>query len=99
MMPEHPRAGVTHDSLNLRPACRLVAVDRAFRTGGFVFLKRTPFQPELDIVPQLGALRAESFLAPMPVFAEKPDHRLDSAPLANKTAGVGGHRSNPVTPR
>lgn len=59
MTPQHPRTGVTHDSLNLRAAGRLEAVNRALRTWRFVFLKRASFQPALDVVPQLRALRAE----------------------------------------
>lgn len=86
MTPEHPRAGVAHDGLNLLPNDRLVAVNRALCARRLVFVKWTSFQPELNVIPQRSALRAELAGFSVLVVAIEPDHRRDSPAFAIKPA-------------
>ena len=90
MPPEHPRAGVAHDGLDLLPQRRLIAMNRAIGTGGYVFLKWAPLQSALNVIPQRRAVRAESGCISVPAFAVKPDHGLDRASFAVEPAGSGG---------
>jgi hypothetical protein len=84
--PEHPRAGVAHDGLNLRAPGWLIAVSRALRARWLVFLKRTPLQSELDVIPQLRAFRAKMARSSMLVVAVESNHCRNGAALAIKPA-------------
>ena len=84
--PEHPGTGEAHDGLNLRPAGRLVAVSRTLCARWLVLLKRTSFQPELDVIPQRRALHAEMTGFSMLVVAVESNHCRNGAALAIKPA-------------
>ena len=82
MSPEDPRPGVTHDGLDLLPAPRLVAVDRALGAGRFVLPKRAAFQPGQGVFEQFTAVRAEARRRAVRPAAITNDHGFQRSPLA-----------------
>lgn len=95
----HSRTDITHDFLDLPPHAGFIAVDRAFSTGRFIFLKRTPCEALKSICQQCFTFAAQSALGMMLVPAIAPDHhfngfRFPLHPFVFKLRAFGFHLAN-----
>lgn len=75
MVKHHPRSGPSHDLPHLFPHLGLVAMDRAFFTGGFVIGKSAMIQPHPGIAQQLGAIGTKAGTL-VTMTAIESDHQL-----------------------
>lgn len=90
MVKEHPGAGKTHDSPDLFPHIRFIAMDTAVGTEGLRLHEGTPVTAEPGIGVQGGTFGAECFAAVL-FAAVNGDHQGDGLffPLPLGLGGFG----------
>jgi hypothetical protein len=85
MLPEHTRAGVTHNRSNLLPSGTLITVHRAFDASRLLGAEVAALQPKGSIIPQPLAFGAKRFSRGVMATAIAPNHRHNRLPFPGKT--------------
>ena len=81
MAPDHARAGITHDGLDLFLHPRFIAVNLTVDASRFVGKKRAMFDSLLRVLPYRQALRTRVAFRAVVSPAVDLDHRTDSFQL------------------
>jgi len=88
---QHPRSGKPHHLPHSLSHVRLIAMDRAPRTSGFILPERAFIEPAHGVREELLALRAQMPLAVV-LSTKNADHCLNRATLTLDPSGMSGSR-------
>ena len=94
MTEQHPRSGVTHHFPNPFACRRFVAMYRAVRAGGFVFIERAVCDSLGGILCEFRARGAQPIGRGVIGAAEESDHALQGPALAGQPACFRRHACN-----
>jgi hypothetical protein len=92
VMPEHARAGILHNRLNLVTPFALVAVDGAAGAGGFFDAKPAAFKAQGGVVQELLAVGAKAGGTPVLSSAIATHHGSDRLPLSRQPLAGASRR-------
>ena len=92
MLPEHARAGVTHDHSDLLPPGGLITMHGAVDANGFLGAKAAAVEPDGCVIQQPLTLAAKRCASGMMVAAVTANHRRNRLPFPRKSF-VGKARS------
>ena len=85
MLPEHARAGVTHDYSDLLPPGGLIAMHGTFDTNRLFRAEVAALQPDAGIILQASALGAKRCPRGVMATAVTANHRRNRLPFPGKT--------------